>query len=165
MVDKVQSPAVLGISGWHNSGKTALVEALVAALRAEGLRVCTVKHAVRGFDVDEPGSDSWRMWEAGADAVVVVGPDQLLIRERRTQPSLSDTLARLEGRYDVVLVEGFKRERLPRVVIQVAGTEPLPEADAMYVVHVGEQGLQRESDAFASAVEAGVAWVRRQRFV
>jgi len=165
MVQESESPAVLGISGWHNSGKTALVEALVTALRAEGLSVCTIKHAARGLDVDEPGSDSWRMWEAGAHAVVVAGPDQLLVRERRTEPSLSDALGCLEGGCDVVLVEGFKRERLPRVVIQVAGTEPLPEGGAVCVVHTGKEGLRRESGALPGAVGAVMAWLRGMHFV
>ncbi|RME18381.1 MAG: molybdopterin-guanine dinucleotide biosynthesis protein B, partial [Alphaproteobacteria bacterium] len=35
---------VFGIIGWKNSGKTSLVERLVAEIRARGLTVSTVKH-------------------------------------------------------------------------------------------------------------------------
>jgi len=165
MDEKGQRPAVLGVSGWHNSGKTVLVEALVAALRAKGLRVCTIKHAARGFQIDEPGSDSARMWEAGAEAVAVVGPDELLIRQRVPKPTLDDALARLKGNCDVILVEGFKRARLPRVVIQVAGSEPLPEAQAIRVLKVEEQGLLPESPAVEEAVGAVMTWLRERCFV
>jgi molybdopterin-guanine dinucleotide biosynthesis adapter protein len=165
MDEQARGPAVLGISGWHNSGKTTLVEALVVALRADGLRVCTIKHAAQGFELDAPASDSRRMWEAGANVVAIVGPDEVLMRERIAEPSLSDAIARLEGRCDVVLVEGFKRERLPRVVIQVADSARLPEADAIYVVRVGPEGLRRGSEALALTLEGVLEWLKMGRFV
>lgn len=57
---------VVGIAGWKNSGKTTLVEALVAIFSARGLAVSTVKHAHHEFDIDRPGKDSHRHRQAGA---------------------------------------------------------------------------------------------------
>ena len=57
---------VFGITGWKNSGKTTLVERLVAELTRRGWRVSTVKHAHHAFDIDKEGTDSFRHRAAGA---------------------------------------------------------------------------------------------------
>ena len=62
---------MLGLAGWSGSGKTTLLLALVALLKRRGLRVATLKHAHHGFDVDQPGKDSFAHREAGADQVLV----------------------------------------------------------------------------------------------
>ena len=49
---------LFGVTGWKNSGKTGLVERLVADFVMRGLTVSTVKHAHHSFDVDHPGRDS-----------------------------------------------------------------------------------------------------------
>ncbi|MBD9215300.1 MAG: molybdopterin-guanine dinucleotide biosynthesis protein MobB, partial [Senegalimassilia anaerobia] len=57
---KFPSPAV-SIVGRHNSGKTTLIEKLIAELVGCGLDVGSVKHHSHvGFDIDIPGKDSWR---------------------------------------------------------------------------------------------------------
>ena len=156
-------PLVLGVSGWHNSGKTVLCEALVAALRARGWRVAAVKHAAHGLELDCPGTDSTRLWDAGADAVVLVGPDQMAVRERLEDGVLDDALARLGAGYDLVLVEGFKDTRLPRVVLQMQGWERLDELGAIAVVAVGEVGLTPGDDRLKALVECVVAWVENEQ--
>ncbi|MBQ0131440.1 MAG: molybdopterin-guanine dinucleotide biosynthesis protein MobB, partial [Comamonas sp.] len=50
----------LGFAAFSGMGKTTLLEQLIAALRARGQRVSTVKHAHRDVDIDIPGKDSWR---------------------------------------------------------------------------------------------------------
>ena len=62
---------VFGVVGWKNNGKTTLVERLVAYLTAQGYRVSTVKHAHHEVDLDQPGKDTWRHRQAGADEVVL----------------------------------------------------------------------------------------------
>jgi len=103
---------VFGVIGWKNSGKTTLVERLVAEITARGLTVSTIKHAHHSVDVDQPGRDSFRHREAGAHEVILASPRRMaLMRELRgaPEPGLADLLARLTP-VDLVLVEGFKRE-------------------------------------------------------
>ena len=57
---------VFGIVGWKNSGKTTLVERLVAEFVRRGWRIATVKHAHHDADIDHPGTDSFRHRAAGA---------------------------------------------------------------------------------------------------
>ena len=65
MID-IPSPAV-AVVGRHNSGKTTLIERLIAELVGRGLDVGSIKHhSHRGFDIDIPGKDSYRHRAAGA---------------------------------------------------------------------------------------------------
>ena len=102
----------MGVVGWKNSGKTGLVERLVAEICGRGLRVSTVKRAHHGFDADEAGRDSFRHREAGASEVLVCSRERIaLMHELRgaPEPPLAELLARLAP-VDLALVEGFKGE-------------------------------------------------------
>lgn len=113
-----------GVTGWKDSGKTTLVERLVAHLTASGLAVSTVKHAHHAFDIDRPGKDSHRHRAAGARQVMVSSSRRwALISENRDapEPPLAALLARLDP-VDLVLVEGFKRDRHPKIEARRAAT-------------------------------------------
>lgn len=103
---------VFGITGWKNSGKTTLTERLVAELVKRGYRISTIKHAHHDFDIDVPGTDSFRHRSAGASEVAIVANSRwALMHESRgeTEPALGEILERLSP-CDLVLVEGYKRE-------------------------------------------------------
>ncbi|GGH35197.1 molybdopterin guanine dinucleotide biosynthesis accessory protein MobB [Cribrihabitans marinus] len=106
-----------GVTGWKNCGKTGLMERLVADFTARGLTVSTVKHAHHSFDVDQPGRDSHRHRQAGASEVLLASAHRVaLMQELRgaPEPPLADLLARLSP-VDLVLVEGYKRARHPKI--------------------------------------------------
>ncbi len=119
---------VIGLAGWSGAGKTTLLARLIPALREAGLSVSTLKHAHHAFDVDRPGKDSHTHREAGAREVLVVsGRRWALMHELREEPEPS--LAALLGRLspvDLVLVEGFKRERHRKLEVhRVANGKPM----------------------------------------
>ena len=125
---------VYGIVGRKNSGKTHLVTRLVRAAVARGLAVSTIKHAHHGFDVDQPGKDSWLHREAGATEVLVASASRwALLHEHRgaPEPVLADLLARL-GPCDLALVEGFKGDPHPKLEVYRAscGQPPLGAGDS-----------------------------------
>ena len=98
-----------GVTGWKNTGKTGLMERLVAQFTGRGLTVSTVKHAHHSFDVDQPGKDSYRHRAAGAHQVLLSsGARWALMSELRgaEEPGLDDLLPKLAP-VDLVLVEGF----------------------------------------------------------
>jgi molybdopterin-guanine dinucleotide biosynthesis adapter protein len=104
---------ILGIAGWSGSGKTTLLVKLIPALRARGLSVSTLKHAHHGFGIDTPGKDSFEHRAAGATEVLISsGRRFALMHELRAEAewSLAQLLRKLSP-VDLVLVEGFKRER------------------------------------------------------
>jgi molybdopterin-guanine dinucleotide biosynthesis protein MobB len=115
---------VFGVTGWKDSGKTTLVERLVAEITGRGVSVSTIKHAHHAFDVDQPGRDSHRHRQAGAAQVLISsGMRWALMSELRGAPEarLDDLIARLDP-VDLVLVEGFKRERHPKIEARRAAT-------------------------------------------
>ena len=110
---------VFGIAGWSGSGKTTLLEKLIPALIARGLKVSVIKHAHHGFDIDKPGKDSYRHREAGAAEVMLAcGTRWALMHECRAEPEpqLAELLTRLAP-CDLVLVEGFKQEPVPKLEV------------------------------------------------
>jgi len=108
---------VFGVTGWKNSGKTTLVMRLIAEFARRGYRVNSVKHAHHSFDIDVPGTDSFRHREAGATEVAIVsGARWALMHELRDadEPTLPEVIDRL-GPADLILVEGYKREGHPKI--------------------------------------------------
>ena len=82
---------IYGVTGWKNTGKTGLMERLVAAFTAQGLRIATLKHAHHATDVDREGTDSFRHRKAGARQ------DR---HGRQRQRRLGDVVAGLGGQLD-----------------------------------------------------------------
>jgi molybdopterin-guanine dinucleotide biosynthesis protein MobB len=108
---------IIGIAGYSGSGKTTLIEKVIPVLVREGLKVSLVKHAHHEFDVDQPGKDSYRHRHAGCTEVLVSSSERwALMHELRgaAEPSLQDQLKVLSP-CDLVLVEGYKREPIPKV--------------------------------------------------
>ena len=113
----LKHPAVLAVSGVHNSGKTTLLEILIPLLRARGLKVGVIKHDGHDFTPDVPGTDSYRLREAGAEGVAVFSGDRYLLTEE-FRLNEQDLLALFERHgYDLVLLEGFKDSGWPKIEV------------------------------------------------
>ncbi|KAE9529410.1 molybdenum cofactor guanylyltransferase MobA [Testudinibacter aquarius] len=123
---------MLGISGYSGSGKTTLLEKLLPHLQQKGLRVAVIKHTHHDLHTDKPGKDSWRMTQAGASQVAVTCDQRWAIMTETASAVSLDYLARQldPDLNDLVLVEGFKHEPLPKILLhrQAAG-KPFPEID------------------------------------
>lgn len=122
---------IFGIMGWKNSGKTGLMERLVAGFTAQGLRVSTIKHAHHDFDIDQEGRDSYRHRAAGAAEVLLAsGTRWALMHELRgaDEPDLDQLLAKLSP-VDLVLIEGFKHASHPKIECRRAAADRPPLAD------------------------------------
>lgn len=114
---ELKQPAVLAVSGAHNSGKTTLLEKLLPILRGKGLKVGVIKHDGHDFTPDVPGTDSYRLREAGADGVAVYSGQRYMLTElfRLTE---QDLLALFERHgYDLVLLEGYKSSGWPKIEV------------------------------------------------
>jgi molybdopterin-guanine dinucleotide biosynthesis protein B len=140
---------VFGLAGWSGSGKTTLTVKLIPALKRRGLTVSTIKHAHHAFDVDTPGKDSYEHRLAGAEEVLVGSAQRwALMREHRgaPEPALPELLARLAP-VDLVLVEGFKNEALPKLEIwRRAVGKPLRAPGDPQIVAVASDGPVPETD-------------------
>ncbi len=124
---------LFGISGRSGQGKTTLIEALLPWFGARGLTVNVIKHSHHSIELEPPGKDSARFRRAGAGEVLIASPFRYaIVRELHDadEPPLATLAARLTPA-DLVIVEGFARETLPRieVVRPSAGIAPLYRND------------------------------------
>jgi molybdopterin-guanine dinucleotide biosynthesis protein B len=112
---------VVCIVGHSRSGKTTLVEKLIAELGERGLRVAAVKHTGGSFEMDRPGKDTWRYGEAGCETVAILGPESSAVLRRRRRGDPQDELLRhVDGDSDLVLVEGLHNGRSPKIEVHRA---------------------------------------------
>ncbi len=136
---------VLGIAGWSGSGKTTLIVRLIPLLVARGLRVATLKHAHHNFDVDQPGKDSYEHRAAGAGEVIICSARrwaQMHELAEEPEPTLAQLLRRVSP-CDLMLVEGFKAERHPKLEVfrEAAGNAALYREDPHIVAVASDRRL------------------------
>lgn len=115
-------PPIVSVVGKSNSGKTTLLEKLIPELRRRGYRVGVVKHhAHADFEFDVPGKDTWRMAQAGAEAVAIASPGKIgLVRRMEREPSLDEVVALFADGVDIVLTEGYKWAGKPKIEVSRA---------------------------------------------
>jgi len=110
---------VFGFAGYSGSGKTTLIENVIPVLVSQGVRVSLVKHAHHAFDVDQPGKDSYRHRKAGATEVLLTSAKRWVLMHEivdQPEPELPQQLRRMSS-CDIVLVEGFKKQPIPKLEI------------------------------------------------
>jgi molybdopterin-guanine dinucleotide biosynthesis protein B len=104
--------------------KSELVRRLVVELVGRGLRVSTMKRVSDAVDLEKPGSGTWQHRAAGAAEVVIASASRFaLLREMPAdtkEPEVSQLLARMAP-VDIVLLDGFRRSRYPKVEVVPAG--------------------------------------------
>ncbi len=128
------------VAAASNSGKTTLIEKIIPLLKARGLRVAVVKHAHAGFEMDRPGKDSWRFREAGADAVMVIGPDGLALTKTLQAEPIAE-LELLARDADIVIQEGFKKTAQNKIEVfrtGISGEQPLCMTDPSFLALVSD---------------------------
>jgi molybdopterin-guanine dinucleotide biosynthesis protein MobB len=159
-------PAVLLVTGAHESGKTTVAVQLIEALAKQGLKIGSLKHTDHEYDTDLEGKDSWRHKAAGANPAVLVAGRRSAVHRGLRDSSASDPSAGagrpreraslsvfLEGEYglgdrDVVIVEGFRAESsFPKIEVcrAATGREPLCEADPSVVAVVTDRPTKHAS--------------------
>ena len=131
------------MAGWSGSGKTTLLTKLIPVLVGRGLKVATLKHAHDGFDVDVPGKDSYEHRKAGASEVIVSSARRWVQMHEigsGAEATLAELLRHLSP-CDLVLVEGFKANRHPKLEIfrRALGKIPLHPNDPHIVAIASDQ--------------------------
>jgi molybdopterin-guanine dinucleotide biosynthesis protein MobB len=115
------APPLLGISAWSGTGKTSLLVRLLPVLRARGVKVGVVKHAHHPFEIDQPGKDSFRVRQAGAVQVLLASRWRralMIDDELDHEPTTAELVPLLDhSGLDLVLVEGFKSNPVPKIIL------------------------------------------------
>ncbi len=158
---------VLAFVGHSDSGKTQLLVRLAHVLTRRGLRVGCLKHS-HHTTLDQPGSDSALLRQAGMERVAVWGGRELALFAPAPR-SLADVAPLFSG-MDLVLAEGFKSGPLPKVEVHRPGRRYLCRDDRSVVAVVsgtrpprGEWFTPDEVERLADLVEGMARGGRKRR--
>ena len=128
------APAIAFV-GYQNAGKTTLVEKVISRLTQRGLRVGSIKHhGHKGFDIDQPGKDSWRHAQAGSRHVGLVSPGAYAEYARIDgEVPVRDLIAHYTD-VDIVIVEGYKTAGLPSIAVARSGIDRMRGRDSFELI-------------------------------
>lgn len=110
-------PPLICVVGFSGSGKTKVLTGLVAEWKSRGYRVGTIKHHGHRSDIEPAGKDSWSHRRAGAEITIVSSPTQVGVTMDADHDHHPLELLPFLREMDLVLVEGFKRARLPKIEV------------------------------------------------
>lgn len=142
----VPSPAV-AIVGRHNSGKTTLVEKLIAQIVSRGLDVGSIKHhSHKDFEIDHPGKDSYRHRAAGASETVIASPTKIArVRTLEQELECADIVESMTG-HDIIIVEGYRKSGLPTIeIMRAANAADAAVADAFFDAASAGRSLEEDN--------------------
>ncbi|UCH72540.1 MAG: molybdopterin-guanine dinucleotide biosynthesis protein B [Thermoplasmatales archaeon] len=111
-------PAVLGIYGESNAGKTRFIVKLIGRLNEEGFKVASIKITDKHIGIDTKGKDTWKHGKAGSKLVVLSSPTEtdFLIKQNKKMSEIFENIGYL-GNYDIIIVEGASDENIPKIKI------------------------------------------------
>lgn len=152
-------PAIAFI-GYQNSGKTTLVEKVIAELTRRGLRVGSLKHhGHHGFDIDVPAKDTWRHHQAGSKHVGLICATRWAeyadTREEDEMP-VRELLSRYND-VDMVIIEGYKTEGFDNIVVARSGVDRLRGKSSLDLVDGHTLALACNEALARQAFDAGFA--------
>lgn len=141
---------ILGFVAFSGTGKTTLLTRLIPTLRERGIRSAVIKHSHHDFEIDQPGKDSHRLRQAGANQVILASPHRTFwVREGdgEHEPTLGELVARLDpAGVDLVLAEGFRQEPISKIEVHrpELGTPLLCREDKRVIALACDQDPQQE---------------------
>jgi molybdopterin-guanine dinucleotide biosynthesis adapter protein len=145
-------PPVISIVGKSESGKTTLIERLIPELKRRGYHIGIVKHAHHGFDIDRQGKDSYRHKQAGADTVMIASTGRVAMIKDVPGARLHDLVPFFKD-MDLLITEGFKRDRAPKIEVFRAKRHRHPACleDDTLIAMVSDTPLDVTVPQFATA--------------
>lgn len=111
-------PVIIAVRGPSRSGKTAMVERLIAALRTEPVSIGYVKRTHHLLDL--PQKASGRVWASGPSAMLLRATDRTQLTLPPTSPGAEGLLASLPPSVDLVLLETHEPEPYPTIASELA---------------------------------------------
>jgi len=112
---------ILSIVGKSHSGKTTLLEKVIAELKRRNYKVAMVKHSHHANDLDKASKDTWRFTKAGSELSAINSLDHLAIYRKIDHffdPQEISSFILWD--YDIILTEGFKGSSYPKIEVHRA---------------------------------------------
>jgi molybdopterin-guanine dinucleotide biosynthesis protein B len=110
--------SIISIVGKSSSGKTTLLEKLIAELKKRGYKVAIVKHSHHKDDLDTAAKDTWRFTKAGSELSAINSLDHLAIYRRMDNYFDPQDISNFVlWDFDILLTEGFKGSNYPKIEV------------------------------------------------
>jgi molybdopterin-guanine dinucleotide biosynthesis protein B len=119
---------VIAVCGIKNSGKTTLIERLVSYLTEHGQKVAVIKHDGHDFSCDIPGTDSYRMTQAGAYGTAVYSDHRIFVHKVGTGERETELMT-LFPEADIIILEGMKDSAYPKIEVIREGISSKPASN------------------------------------
>jgi molybdopterin-guanine dinucleotide biosynthesis protein B len=112
----MKEPRVIGFYGVSGSGKTTLIEKLCRDLAGRGIRFAVIKQTDKTIRMDQPGKDTYRFQDAGAEVVALASQSETdLIINRAVPITEIVSLIRAAGDIDLVIVESCNDPAISKI--------------------------------------------------
>ena len=114
---------IIGITGWKDVGKTYYASLIIKSLVKKGYQVGSIKHAHHDFDIDKPGTDSFKHREAGSSQAIISSAKRwakITENNNENEKSLDELIQEFHN-VEIVVVEGFKKESHHKIEILTKG--------------------------------------------
>ena len=109
---------LVSIVGKQNAGKTTLIRELIPKLKERGYRVGTLKYNIREFEIDHEGKDTYKYYHSGADTVALSSQEEVaVVKKVKSSPQINEIIKNFFNDMNIVLVEGYREEGLPKIRI------------------------------------------------
>ena len=109
---------IISVVGKSDSGKTTLLEELIAEVKRRGYKVAVIKHSAEEPELDTLNKDTWRFSQAGSEVSAISSPHKLAIFKKLEQDiSPSELSCFASWDCDIILTEGFKQSNYPKIEV------------------------------------------------
>lgn len=155
--------------GRSNTGKTTVIERLIPILVGKGLKVAVIKHHPHDFEIDIPGKDTYRYKQAGATMSILASPGKVaVVEDTENELTLEDIIARYIHDVDLLIVEGFKREEIPKIEVfqrKEGADMPVCAEDKNLIAVITDESIDTLLPVFSRDDVGGVAEFILSRFI
>ena len=110
-------PMVSIVARASGTGKTTVMEQLISELIKLGYRVGAIKNDAYGFQLDQPGKDSWRFAQAGAKAIAIISSEKYAVIQQTPARRNLDEIGAMLQDVDIILIEGYKWGNKPKIEV------------------------------------------------
>jgi len=141
---------IIGITGRKDVGKTHYASLIIKLLVKMGYKVGSVKHAHNDFDIDKPGTDSFKHREAGSSQVIISSSKRwvnIIENNNKNEKNLEELIKEFQD-IDIIVVEGFKRENHPKIEILGKGLKNINKEINKVIAIVSDELLDTSIPVF-----------------
>ena len=141
---------IIGITGSKDVGKTHYASLIIKLLAKRGYKIGSIKHAHHEFDIDNPGTDSFKHRESGSSQVIISSSTRwakIIENNNMKEKNLKELIEEFQD-VDIIVVEGFRKENYPKIEIIGKGLKNINKEINKVIAIVSDELLDTSIPVF-----------------